>query len=101
MSSLQPDTLNETNPESTLRLRLSACHLDFEVTRSALASLSDDLQQRRNTAWGLLMGSMSVGQKNIGLVSVVESMPLYSAADERPKHSLADGSLGSEDLVLG
>jgi TonB family protein len=84
-----------------MRLKLGGFHLDFALAPGAMDDIRDDLRHRRDTAWGLLLGSIGAGKSAGQFVTVHESVPLYSPVDEKLGASLGERVKCVEDLVLG
>jgi TonB family protein len=102
VNSLQAEKIDRRAiQEGGVRLRLSKSHLGFALAPEAFGDVEGDLRHRRDTAWGLLLGSTGIGKAGDRFVTVHESVPLYSAADDQPGASLVERVLAVEDLVLG
>ena len=86
---------------AALRWTLSGRPLDFALAPGALTDIKNDLRHRRETSWGLLLGSAGGGKDGGRFVTVHESVPLYSGANSEHKASLVERILTVEDLVMG
>jgi TonB family protein len=90
----------QTSSAGALRWSVSGVNLDFAFAPGALADIRNDLKHRKETAWGLLLGSAGAGKDGGRFVTVHESVPLGSDSDAA-ETSLLERVTAVEDLVMG